>query len=324
MRTIKARIITCLLCPLFVLISTSFVHSRDLLIGAHLMGYCSSFQYSNTFMNYFREATVQTSWKKTESVEDSYDWSMTDRKINFGISHGLKIFAHALICHSTLPSWISSVGTVKDRLAVADRWVIDFLTRYHGQIWAVSVVNEPLCGPLEDTFGSNYNEHFHQLVRQIDPNIQIFCCENSVEWSCPKSDQFFKLAKSLWKKGLLDGIAFQGHFLEKVSTENMIKTVNRFSVLGPIYFTELTLSYKNSKQQLARFKQLIQAIASCPSVKGIFLWKFWAGETPSWPGAEILRNDFSERALATWLRINSLHCKMVETFYIFSKSMATI
>jgi hypothetical protein len=55
-------------------------------------------------------------------------------------------------------------------------------------------------------------------------------------------------------------------------------------------------------KQLARFKQLIQVIASCPFVDGIFLWEFWAGETQNWPGAEILGNDFSERALATWLR----------------------
>ena len=242
-------------------------------------------------------------WKFVETTRGIYDWSKIDRELAWAEANNKLYKAHALLWKQALPDYLNSLPTITERRAEAEKYIRAFVTRYKGRIWAYELVNEPIAEPLESLFGNDYLNYFYGLARNLDPNAKFFINEYNVEFPGQKSDTYYNLALSLKNSGLIDGIGFQGHFLEKVSSQTVAGVIDRFSAIGlPIYITEFDLVFADDNEQLNKYRELLEMFESKPQVKGITLWGFWANAIWRGPSAAILRSDFSERPAAAWIR----------------------
>src|SRR5690625_5180075 len=79
--------------------------------------------------------------------EGKFDFTMSDRFVEFGEAHDMKIIGHTLIWHSQLPQWfckdengdLVSPEVLKDRM---ENHISTIVGRYKGRVHGWDVVNE--------------------------------------------------------------------------------------------------------------------------------------------------------------------------------------
>jgi GH35 family endo-1,4-beta-xylanase len=257
-------------------------------------------QYLPSVQVYFNQISSENSskWRNIEATRGTYNWSVVDREIAFAEANAYPYRAHALLWRQALPGWVWNLS-MSERRAAADAFITAFMTRYKGRIWQYDLVNEPLHEDMSDLFGSDYLDHFYTLARGLDPAAKLTLNEYGYEYS---GDSYFHLASSMKNKGLIDAINFQGHFLSDGGLDAIGNTINWFATLGlPLYITEFDAPDWNDADQLNYYKALLRFFASKSAIRGITLWGFW--QDSIWQsGAHIVRNDWTERPSASWLR----------------------
>lgn len=264
-------------------------------------------QYVNSFLSFFNGLSIMPLWNSQEKVQGQYNWKYTDDAFDFAQAHNLPVHINCVLYYGNIvPDWVKLLPTWQERRAAADRWLTAFFNRYKGKFYAAVIVNEMLDAPVAnytELYGADYQTHFYQLARSLNPEVKLMTNENSTESGGTKTDSYYAMAASLKNAGLLDVIGLQGHFLEDKSTSAISATIDYLSLVGlPIYITEFDLLFPDDTAQLNRYSELLSLFSSKPNIRNITHWGFWAAATYMGPDSAIVRLDFSERPSATWLR----------------------
>jgi endo-1,4-beta-xylanase len=266
-------------------------------------------------------------WDLLEGERGKLNWDAADRAVGFAQEHGMAVRGHTLVWFSQLPGWIAEGklgakalrGVMKDHVATV-------MGRYKGRVGTWDVVNEAISdeGGLRksvwsDTLGPSYIAEAFAAARKADPDATLAMNEIGAESTGPKSDTFFRVAKALKERDLLDEVGFQAHFSLQGVPPTMAKNLRRFAALGlDIAITEADVAVRDGatpaqlQVQAQIYADLVRTCRSVPRCKALTLWGFtdrhsWIPENqPGFGRATLLDDELAPkpayRAFADALR----------------------
>ncbi len=228
------------------------------LIGAAL----NEAQFSETdnrvatlIKTHFNSVTAENvlKWESVHPEPDRYDFSASDRYVDFGERNNMFIVGHTLVWHSQTPRWVfeDAEGTPLDREALLLRMrdhIHTVVGRYKGRIHGWDVVNEALNedGTLRPTpwlriIGEDYLEKAFEYAREADPSAELYYNDYSLEHA-PKRDGAVALIRNLQNRGVkVSGIGTQQHLrMDSPTLAQVDASLTALSQLGiKVMVTEL-------------------------------------------------------------------------------------
>ena len=163
-------------------------------------------------------------WDATEPNEGKFNWGPSDDLVRYAEKNKMKIHGHTLIWHSQTPDWVflDKKGKPATRELVLSRMknhIETIMKRYKGKIDAWDVVNEAFNedGTLRNSkwkqiVGDDFIEKAFEFARAADPSAKLVYNDYNAD-TPSKRDGIAKLAKELKRKGLIDAVGMQGHYL---------------------------------------------------------------------------------------------------------------
>jgi endo-1,4-beta-xylanase len=194
-------------------------------------------------------------WESVHPEPDRYDFSATDRYVEFGRKNGMFIVGHTLVWHSQTPKWVfqDEKGNPVDRDTLLTRLhdhISTVVGRYKGKIGGWDVVNEALNeggtlrkSPWEKIIGEDYLIKAYQFAHEADPQAELYYNDYSLE-NVSKRNGAIALIKKLQAQGVhITGVGLQGHYkMERPGLQQVDETIEAFSKLGvKVMLTELDL-----------------------------------------------------------------------------------
>ena len=191
-------------------------------------------------------------WDATEPQEGKFNFGPTDNLVRYAQQHKIKIHGHTLIWHSQTPQWVfqGENGKPATRELVLKRMknhIETLMKRYKGKIDAWDVVNEAFNedGTLRNSqwkqiVGDDFIEKAFEFARAADPSAKLVYTDYNA-YNPAKRDGIAKLARSLKKKGLIDAVGMQGHYLIDYPSVNLIEdAIRKYADVGVmVMVTEL-------------------------------------------------------------------------------------
>lgn len=247
-------------------------------------------------------------WGSVEAIRDQMDFTELDTAYNFAKTNHIPFKLHTLIWGQQQPNWIASLPP-DQQLAEIDQWMSALAARYPN-VDLVDVVNEPLHAPpaYAAALGGAGSTGWDWVIKAFDmarshfPNAELLLNDYSILSMTSATQDYLKIVKLLSDRGLIDGVAEQGHFYERAPEMSVLTTnLNAFVATGlPLYVSELDLNFADDAQQANRMKELFTTFWSKPSVLGITHWGYLQGNM--WqPNAYLVRTDGSARPALSWI-----------------------
>ena len=247
-------------------------------------------------------------WGSVEAVQGQMNWTDLDTAYNFAKANHIPFKMHTLVWGSQQPAWIDSLSPA-DQLTAIDNWMAAVAARYPA-IDLIDVVNEPLHTPPSyaaalggaGATGWDWVITAFEMARDHFPNAQLLVNDYSILPLASFTQQYLTIVNLLNDRGLIDGIAEQGHFYERSPDPSVLATnLASLAATGlPLYISELDLALSDDAQQAQRMSQIFPIFWSNPSVVGVTHWGYLQGNM--WqPDAYLIRTDGSLRPSLTWL-----------------------
>jgi endo-1,4-beta-xylanase len=194
-------------------------------------------------------------WEHVHPELGRFDFTDSDRFVEFGERNGMFIVGHTLVWHSQTPRWVfhDANGNRVSRDTLLNRMrehIHTVVGRYKGRIKGWDVVNEALDedGSLRRTpwleiIGEDYVARAFQYAREADPSAELYYNDYSVE-NAPKRAGGVRLVRQLQAQGIrVDGVGLQGHNkMDWPSVAQQDSTIASFAALGvKVMITELDI-----------------------------------------------------------------------------------
>jgi endo-1,4-beta-xylanase len=182
-----------------------------------------------------------------------YDFTLSDKYVEFGEKNHMFIIGHNLVWHSQVPGWVfkdeKGAPLTRDALLARMKDHIDTVVgRYKGRIKGWDVVNEALNedGTLrqsqwEKIIGDDYIEKAFEYAHEADPKAELYYNDYSLENEAKRKGAI-EIVKRLQAKGIaITGVGVQDHVhMDWPSPEQIDATINDFGKLGvKVMFTEV-------------------------------------------------------------------------------------
>lgn len=290
------------------------------------LGSAYSMDQALDFADYWNKVTPENGgkWGSVEAERDRMDWSALDEAYQFAQRHGLPFHMHVLVWGNQQPEWIETLQPQEQRAQI-EEWFASVAARYP-KLAFVEVVNEPLNDPpgKDDEGGGNYLlalggsgasgwdwvlESF-RLARKHFPHSTLMINDYGITNSDANTTRYREVVELLRQEHLVDAIGVQGHaFATTLETPMSVHRANldRLATTGlPIYVTEFDLDGPTDEAQLQDYRRVFPVFWEHPAVRGVTLWGFRPGLWRTKEGANLVREDGSERPTLQWLR-NYLH-----------------
>lgn len=188
--------------------------------------------------------------------EGEFDFSLSDKLVEFGLKNNMHITGHCLVWHSQAPRWFftDSVGNQVSPEVLKDRMknhIFTVVKRYKGKIKGWDVVNEAIeddgsfrKSKFYQILGEDFVKYAFQYAHEADPDCELYY--NDYSESIPaKRDGIAAMVKKLKEQGLrVDAIGLQCHVgLDYPALEEYEKAIQVYSSLGvKLMVTEMDIS----------------------------------------------------------------------------------
>ena len=192
-------------------------------------------------------------WALVHPAPDKYDFTASDRFVEFGEKRGMFIVGHTLVWHNQTPRWVfeDGKGNPADRETLLKRLrdhIFTVVGRYKGRIKGWDVVNEALNqdgtmrqSPWFKIIGEDYLVQAFKFAHEADPSAELYYNDYDLELPAKRAGGV-ELIKKLKAAGVpISGVGLQNHDqLEWPSIADEDATIAAFSALGlKIHITEL-------------------------------------------------------------------------------------
>jgi endo-1,4-beta-xylanase len=182
-----------------------------------------------------------------------YDFTLSDKYVEFGEKNHMFIIGHNLVWHSQVPKWVfeDDKGNPVSRKELLKRMrdhINTVVGRYKGRIKGWDVVNEALNddGTLrqsqwEKIIGDDYIEKAFEYAHKADPKAELYYNDYSLENEAKRKGAI-EIVKRLQAKGIpITGVGVQDHVqMDWPTPEQIDATINDFGKLGvKVMFTEV-------------------------------------------------------------------------------------
>ncbi|WP_435164394.1 endo-1,4-beta-xylanase [Paenibacillus glycanilyticus] len=216
-------------------------------------------------------------WDATEPQEGQFNFTRSDKIVDFAVENGIAMRGHTLIWHSQTPSWVfydenGNLASKELLFARMKRHIDAVVGRYKGKIYAWDVVNEVLepgdkqPGGLRNSLwykiaGEEFIEKAFEYAHEADPNAKLFI--NDYNTNMPEKRQdLHDLIKRLKDKGIpVDGVGHQTHIgIEYPQVQELDDMIQAFTDLNiEQQITELDMSvYTNDNDAYETFPLELQ------------------------------------------------------------------
>jgi endo-1,4-beta-xylanase len=225
-------------------------------------------------------------WEIVHPEPNTYDFSASDRYVEFGEKNNMFIIGHNLVWHNQVPKWVfeDDKGAPLNRKKLLKRLrdhISTVVGRYKGRIKGWDVVNEALDedgslrqSPWLKIIGPDYIEEAFKAAHKADPNAELYYNDYSLE-NEPKRNGAIALIKKLKAKGItVTGVGMQGHIsLIWPTLEQEDASIAAFAVLGlKVMITEFDIDVlpRRDQNQTAEVSQSAEYQAKLnPYVDGL-------------------------------------------------------
>jgi endo-1,4-beta-xylanase len=204
----------------------------------------------------------------------AYQWEIADQLIDLVRSHNLPIHGHVLAWHEASPAWLTS-GTRDEVKANLEQYITAVLTHFKGKMVSWDVVNEAfrdnlssadaagdwkkcvrnshgasVTTPWYDILGPDYIELAFRAARAADPGVTLYYNDYGLN-NQNKAEAVRKMIDDINtrykaegnKRDLIEGVGMQGHYSLTLNTEEVRKSLEKFSSMGiEIAVSELDIS----------------------------------------------------------------------------------
>lgn len=183
-------------------------------------------------------------WDATEPQEGKFNFGPGDDLVKYAQKNKIKIHGHTLIWHSQTPQWVfqGENGQPATRELVLKRMknhIEGVMKHYKGKVDAWDVVNEAFNedGTLRNSqwkriVGDDFIEKAFEFARAADPSAKLVYNDYNAD-TPSKRDGIAKLAKELKKKGLIDAVGMQGHYLlDYPSSKQIEDAIKKYADAG--------------------------------------------------------------------------------------------
>lgn len=163
---------------------------------------------------------------KSEEIhpsEDTYDFTLSDRFVEFGEANDMFIIGHCLVWHSQLAKWFAydengsyvTPDVLKQRMK---DHITTIVTRYKGRVNGWDVVNEAIVedgsyrkSPFYEILGEEFIPWAFECAHAADPEAELYLNDYGMNVA-GRRDTYVKIIKELKDRGLrIDAIGMQGH-----------------------------------------------------------------------------------------------------------------
>lgn len=249
--------------------------------------------------------------------DEPYDFSQTDRLVEFAKAHQMQVRGSPLVWHYTQPDWLDrGKFTREELLKILQTHIQTVVGRYRGQVFAWDVVNEALNrdGSLRDTIwlrhiGPEYIDLAFRWAHEADPNARLFYSDYGNDEVGRKANAMYTMVAGLLQRDIpIDGVAMQAHKgLRHASRLDLLsQNIQRLEKLGlEVQFSELDVSTQDGTgskeerfaQQARTYRDLLQVCLSYKNCTAFITWGFtdrhtWLGSLTGQLEAPLLFDEF--------------------------------
>ena len=218
-------------------------------------------------------------WDATEPTEGQFNFTRSDKIVNFAAANGIAARGHTLIWHSQTPNWVfyDENGNLASKELLYQRMkrhIDEVVGRYKGQIYAWDVVNEVIevgdgqPGGLRNSLwyqiaGEEFIEKAFEYAHAADPDAKLYI--NDYNTNIPNKRQaLYDLIKRLQAKGIpVHGVGHQTHIgIANPAVQELDDMLQAFRDLGiEQQVTELDMSvYTNDSQSYETFPEDLKIV----------------------------------------------------------------
>lgn len=194
-------------------------------------------------------------WALVHPEPGRYDFSASDRFVEFGEKHGMFIVGHTLVWHNQTPRWVfeNEKGHPVERETLLNRLrdhIFTVVGRYKGRIKGWDVVNEALNqdgtmrqSPWFKIIGDDYLVQAFKFAHEADPNAELYYNDYDLELPAKRAGAVELIRKLISQQVPIAAVGLQNHnLLEWPSTADEDATIQAFARLGlRIHITELDI-----------------------------------------------------------------------------------
>ncbi len=264
-------------------------------------------QHTATLKKEFNNLTSEYEMKMNVMYpsQGNYNFSAGDVIVGFAQANGMNVHGHALIWHSSTPSWVENfAGTNAEFEAMVEDYITTTVNHFKGKVRSWDVVNEALEDgtghPLRNSvfrqkMGDDYVKKCFQFARNADPTALLFYNDYNMASSPTKRAAMFVLVDNLGN--LCDGVGAQMHISYNGPSAANIQAVADGTVSRgkKLHFSELdirtnpegnasltSLSTDRANSQKAKFKEVVQIYNSIPLANKFALTVWGLRDNESW------------------------------------------
>ncbi len=182
---------------------------------------------------------------KIQPREGEFNFELSDRFVDFGLKHGMKIIGHTLIWHNQVPTWffVDENGEEVSRDVLIERMrthITTVVSRYKDKITGWDVVNEALNddGTYRESMfykiiGPEYIQLAFEFAYSADPNAELYYNDFNL-YKPAKRFAVVEIVNNLKDKGCrIDAVGEQGHYVLGVPVlAELENTIITFADLG--------------------------------------------------------------------------------------------
>ncbi len=243
-------------------------------------------EYNKTYIekveSLFNMVTIEDRLK-WESMEISHP--SVDNVFEWANNRNIPVRGHNLFwpAYRYCPDWLKNLSSSEIRDAVISH-IKEYSLEFRGKVIHWDVVNEALTNKeLWQPHGITFLKECYTSAKENDPGAVLFYNDyNLLVNNSQTMENLINLITEMKNLGTpVEALGIQGHMDVStiVTPENALKNLNMLSSLGlPFYITELDIDTVGDKDLHAAYlKDILIALFSHPSVKGIIQWGFWEG-----------------------------------------------
>jgi len=299
-------------------------------LGKWLGSAYSGSQFRNHEL-YWNQVTPENGgkWGSAEPSRDQMNWGSADEAYLFARENDAVFRYHVLVWGSQQPGWIATLPP-EEQLEEIREWFEAVAKRYRNSDY-VEVVNEPLHQPPDGRTGAgNYLGALggygdtgwdwvikaFEMAREIFPSkTKLIINDYGILNDLNAAGRYKEIIDLLNERGLIDGIAVQGHaFNTRPGGFNGKNVLDLLAETGlPIQVAEMDVDgnpnsspnvsdAQSDQNQLADMKRIFPVLWEHEAVEGITFWGWRPGLWRNSQEAYLVRSDGSERPAMVWLR----------------------
>jgi len=188
--------------------------------------------------------------------EGKFDFSLSDKLVDYAKQHGMTVIGHALIWHSQAPAWFftDDRGNTVSREVLIGRMkshINTLVSRYKGRVDGWDAVNEAIeddgswrQSPFYQIIGKDYVRLAFQFAREADPDAGLYYNDYSMA-NPGRRAGVVRMVKELQDQGIrVDGIGMQCHVtMDYPTLDEYEKSILAFAALDvPVMITEMDIT----------------------------------------------------------------------------------